>query len=149
MAETEFKLNPDGHDDPEEETQEQLDSALKNLKDLGGTSLASLSKQDLSLMKQMLATTSEEYRELIFFRALDFIDTDEALDHVAAYFEAKELGMDTSFNVAFMFAMVSVNDKNNKTNLMAQLLGALHPFKTAGSQTKWRGNGHNPRSPID
>ena len=138
-------------DEPEAETQEQLDSSFKNLQSLtrGDGSLISISKQDLSLLKQILSAATEEYKEQIMWRMCDFIDEDEALDHVAAYYEAKDLGMDTGFNVAFMFALVSANRKTNKSNLIAQILDTMQhgkwiqPFKKRGD------NGHNPRSPLD
>ena len=111
----ELETGSDGHEEIEGETQEQLNSAYKKLTDLagGGTSMVTLTKQDLSLMKQILTAASEEYKEQIMWRMCDFIDEDEALDHVAAYFEAKDLGMDTGFNVAFMFALVSANRRRS------------------------------------
>ena len=149
--EKEFKLDNNGHGEPEEETQEQLQGAAKKLSDLignEGTSMVTMSKQDLSLMKQILTAASEEYKEQIMWRMCDFVDEDEALDHVAAYYEAKDLGMDTDFNVAFIFALVSANRKTSKSNLMSQILDALQHAKFAPSHNKGGGNGHNPRSPL-
>lgn len=147
---TDFKLHPDGHEDAEVETQGQLDTAFKKLSELSGdgTSMVTMSKQDLSLMKQILTAASEEYKEQIMWRMCDFIDEDEALDHVAAYYEAKDLGMDTGFNVAFVFALVSSNRNTNKSNLISQILGALQYSKWAPSSQKGKTNGHNPRSPL-
>ena len=149
VTERELKINPNGHD--EDESQEQLDNVFKQLSALGDgeTSLASMSKQDLSLMKQILSAASEEYKEQIMWRMCDFVDEDEALDHVAAYFEAKELGMETAFNVAYMFALVSANRKTNKSNLISQLLGALQMGKWAQQTQKGKTNGHSSRSPLD
>jgi len=148
--ELELETGPDGHE-PEEETQEQLDTAYKKLRDLagGGTSMVTMTKQDLSLMKQILTTTSEEYKEQMMWRMCDFLDEDEALNHVAAFYEAKDLGMDTGFNVAFMFALVSANRKTNKTNLISQILDTMQHSKWIPSFKKGQGNGHNPRSPLD
>jgi len=103
------------------------------------------------LMKQLLTAASEEYKEQVIWRMCDFIDENEALDHVAAFYEAKELGMDTGFNVAYMFALVSSNRKTSHTNLTAQLLDAVQHGKWAGNQQKGRsnGNGHSSRSPIE
>jgi len=147
------RILPEGEmeDEPELETQEQLDTAYKKLSDLsgGGTSMVTMSKQDLSLMKQILTAASEEYKEQIMWRMCDFVDEDEAFNHVAGYYEAKDLGMDTSFNVAFMFALVSANRRTNKTNLIAQLLDARQHVKWAPNLTKGQKNGHNPRSPLD
>ncbi len=151
MQKTDFKLAPDAHGDSEGETQEQLAAAFKKLSDLtgGDASMVTMSKQDLSLMKQILTAATEEYKEQIMWRMCDFVDEDEALDHVAAYYEAKDIGMDTDFNVAFMFALVSANRKTNKSNLMSQILDTLQHSKWAPKSTEGRSNGHNPRSPID
>jgi len=154
MTETEFKLpRNNGHHegDAEVEDQEQLALAYKNLDSLvqGDASMVTMSKQDMSLMKQILTAASEEYKEQIMWRMCDFVDEDEALDHVAAYYEAKELGMDTGFNVAFMFALVSANRKTNKTNLMSQILDSMQHAKWSPGANKGKANGNNnPRSPI-
>jgi len=143
------EAGPDGHEEGEE-SQEQLQTAYKKLQDLagGGTSMVTWTKQDLSLMKQILTAASEEYKEQIMWRMCDFVDEDEALDHVAAYFEAKDLGMDTDFNVAFMFALVSANRKTNKSNLISQILDTMQHAKWVPNFKKGQGNGHNPRSPL-
>lgn len=148
---TELKQATEEQEGQETETQEQLQSAYKNLKDLAGdgASMVTFTKQDLGLMKQILTAVSEEYKEQIMWRMCDFIDEDEALDHVAAYFEAKDLGMDTGFNVAFMFALVSANRKTNKSNLIAQILDTMQHGKWIQPFKKGGGNGHNPRSPLD
>jgi len=152
---TEFKLEDrsNGHD-PEEETQEQLNTVHKRLEDLiggsEGTSMVTMTKQDLSLMKQILTAASEEYKEQIMWRMCDFIDEDEALDHVAAFYEAKDLGMDTDFNVAFIFALVATHRKTAGTNLISQILGSLQMAKWAPSSKKGSSYGNsNPRSPLN
>lgn len=146
------RFNPDGHDDPEEESQEQLQGALKKLQSLTlpDGSVVSMSKQELSLLQRILQAATEEYKEQSMWRMCSFIDTNEALDHVAAFYEAKELGMDTSFNVAFMFSLCSVNDKGTRSNLMAQLLDTLQHGKWApGSMKGGKQSGStNPRSPL-
>ena len=149
--ELELETGSDGHGEPEVETQEQLAGAYKKLTDLagGGTSMVTMTKQDLSLMKQILTAVSEEYKEQIMWRMCDFLDEDEALDHVAAFYEAKDLGMDTRFNVAFIFALVSANRKTNKSNLISQILDAMQHGKWIPNLKKGQGNGHNPRSPLD
>lgn len=136
----------------DEETQEQLDAAAKNLKSLtrGDGSLVSISKQDLSLLKQILTASTEEYREQVMWRMCDFIDGNEALDHVAAYYEAKDLGMDTNFNVAFMFALVSANRKTNHSNLIGQLIDAVQHGKWAQNAGKGKApNGYRASSPLN
>jgi len=150
MVEVELKQSSDEHE-PEEESQEQLQTVYKKLSELSGdgASMVTMSKQDLSLMKQILTSASEEYKEQTMWRMCDFLDEDEALDHVAAFFEAKDLGMDTAFNVAFMFALVSANRKTNKSNLISQILDTVQHGKWAPNFKKGQGNGHNPRSPLD
>jgi len=135
-----------------DETQEQIDSALKNLKTLsrGDGSLVSISKQDLSLLKQILTASTEEYKEQVMWRMCDFVDENEALDHVAAFYEAKDLGMDTNFNVAFMFALVSANRKTNHSNLIGQLIDAVQHGKWAQNAGKGKSsNGFRASSPLN
>lgn len=151
MPQVELEINSNGHE-PEEETQEQLNTAYKNLKDLtrGDGSLVSISKQDMSLLKQILSAATEEYKEQIMWRMCDFVDDEEALDHVAAYYEAKDLGMDTGFNVAFMFALVSANRKSSHSNLIAQLIDAVQHGKWVSNLGKGsNNNGRSPRSPLN
>lgn len=152
MTETEFQLTNNGHQDIEVETQEQLDTAYKKLKDLMGKgqdgSLVTFGRQELSLMQKLLSTGSEEYREQQLWRMCDFMDEDEAKDHVEAYYEAKDLGMDTSFNIAYAFALCSANRKINRTNLVAQLLDALQHGKWASNPQGKGKDGVNPRSPL-
>ena len=142
----------DGHGDVEEtESQEQLQGAFKKLTDLarGDGSLVSMTKQDLSLMQWMLRAVSEEYKEQAMWRMCDFCDEEEALDHVAAYYEAKDLGMDTGFNVAFMFALCSANRKGSKNNLMAQLMDTMQHGKWIDTNKKGKDYGNkSPRSPL-
>lgn len=151
-AETEFHLSNNGHEEPEEESQEQLQVAHKKLTDLIGNgkdgALVTFGKQELSLMQKILSTGSEKYREETMWRMCDFIDEDEALDHVAAYYEARDLGMDTSFNVAFAFALCSANRKITRTNLLAQLLDSLQHGKWAPAPQGKKRDGTNPRSPL-
>lgn len=148
---TGFKLN--GHDtEPEQESQEQLTAVFKKLSDLkrGDGSLVTLGKQELSLLQKMLSTGTEEYREQQMWRMGSFMDEDEALDHVAAFYEAKDLGMDTSFNVAYMFALCSVNRKGNfANNLLAILTDTLQHGKWANAPEGKKQHGNsNPRSPL-
>lgn len=154
-AETGYKaderlLSGNGEHEDEEESQEQLNAAYKTLDGLiSEGSLTSITKQDLSLLKQILAASTEEYREHTMWRMCDFLDEDEAYDHVAAYYEAKDLGMDTGFNVAYTFALCSTNRKGIKNNLIAQMLDTLQHGKWAQSGVKGRSNGDkSPRSPL-
>src|SRR4030042_539415 len=142
--------NVHGTTDELEETQEDIELAYKKLSELTRPdhALVTLGKQELSLMQKILSTGSESYREEQIWRMCDFVDEDEALDHVAAYYEAKELGMDTSFNVAYAFALVSANRKGAKTNLISMLADTLQHGKWAGTQTQKKGSNANTRSPL-
>lgn len=153
--ETEYKLDApggNGHKEADDETPEQLQAAHKRLKDLIGDgtpgALVTFGKQELSLMQKLLSTGNETYLEQQMWRMCDFMDEEEALDHIAAYYEAKDLGMDTGFNVAYAFALCSANRKMNRTNLISQLLDTMQHGKWASApQGKKRGYS-NPRSPI-
>jgi hypothetical protein len=152
---TDVEERQNGHGDANdigEESQEQLDAVARKLSTLSRKdgSLVSMSKQDLSLLKQMLMAASEEYKEQVMWRMCDFIDEDEAMDHVNAYYEAKELGMDTGQNVAYMYALCSANRNTNHSNLMSQLLSAMQYGKwTGNNNTKGKSNDNaNPRSPL-
>ena len=147
-----MESNIDNHDHAEAETEEQLASAYKNLKDLVGKgqdgSLVSFGKQELSLMQKILSTGSDKYRDEQWWRGCDFFDGDEAMDHVAAFFEAEDLGMDTRPNVAYAFSLCSANRKMSRTNLIAQLLDSMQHGKWASAQQTRRKDGTNPRSPL-
>jgi len=91
--------------------------------------IASLSGVELSLLRQML-TVPEEYRRQQIFLISEFMDQEEALDHVAAYYEALELGMDTGFNVAYMMALAATNRRENaRSNRVAAILASLSSFR--------------------
>lgn len=144
--------NRENGEGSDEETQEQIDGAIKKLGSLsrGDGSLVSISKQDLSLLKQILTAATEEYKAQVMWRMCDFVDENEALDHVAAYYEAKDLGMDTNFNVAFIFALVSSNRKTNHSNLIGQLIDAVQHGKWAQNAGKGKSsNGYSSRSPLN
>lgn len=149
---TDFKLEDNHHEEPEAETQEQLNVAYKKLSELsrGNGSLVTMSKQELSLLQKMLSTGTEDYRESQMWRMCSFLDEEEALDHIAAYYEAKELGMDTTFNVSFAFALCSANRKGNfANNLMSLLTDTLQNGKWANAEKGKRKDGnYNPRSPL-
>ena len=151
VTETEFKLKSDGQEEAEPESQEQLNAAMLQLKNLtrADGALVQLTKQDLGLLRTILSASTEEFKEQLMWRMADFVDEDEALDHVAAYYEAKELGMDTGFNVAFMFALCSANRKYNRTNLMAQIFDTLSHQKITSNAPRYKNAGNtNPRSPL-
>ena len=148
---TDLDIKGNGHQGIEEESPEQLQTAYKKLIELKRSdgSLVTLGKQELSLLQKILSTGSEEYREQQFWRMCSFLDEEEALDHVAAFYEAKELGMDTGFNVAYAFALCSANRRVNMTNLLAQLMDTLQHGKWANApQGNKKHEYTNPRSPL-
>ena len=148
---TEIETGGNGHLTPEE-TGEQLEhaAAILSAEELADGSVTSITKQELSLLQKMLSTATERYREETIFRMGSFLDEEEALDHVAAYYEAKELGMDTSFNVAYMFALCSANRKGAfANNLLSLLTGTLKDSKFPTPQKgKTDYVAKNPRSPL-
>lgn len=152
-TETDFHLSGNGKEQ-EEETPEQLEGARIRLGQLleqgkkdGG--LVTFGKQELSLMQKVLSTGSDAYREEQFWRMCSFLDDDEAKDHVAAFYEAKDLGMDTSFNVAYAFALCSVNRRIGWTNLVGNMLDTMQHGKWAQAPQGSKKDGTNPRSPLN
>lgn len=145
------RLNGDGDAENIQENEEELKVAWEHLSKLTRQDSAGLTfgKQEMSLMQKILSTGSEAYKEEQLWRMCNFLDQDEALDHVAAYYEAKELGMDTGFNIAFAFALVSANRRTSGTNLLAMLLDTLQHGKWAGNnQSKRNRNDTTSRSPL-
>lgn len=90
--------------------------------------ISNLGMTELSLLKQMI-TAPEEWRKEQVFLICDFMDHDEAYDHVAAYYEAKDLGMDTGYNIAYMFACAASSEKFARNNRITQLLDSLSHFR--------------------
>jgi hypothetical protein len=140
-----------GHSEDEiPETTEELTRAIINLDDFakGRQPLISMGKEELSLMQTMLRTVTEEYKELTFWRMMDFIDEDEAYDHVAAFYEAKDLGMSVDPNVAYAFALCSARRKKTGFNLIDILTDTLQHGKWAAPPQKGKNGNANPRSPL-
>ena len=150
---TEYHLGDNGHKDVEEESQDQLNTAAKNLQSLvrGDGSVTSMGKVELSLLQKMLTPLSDELKDVLFFRMCDFIDDEEAVDHVNAYYEAKDTGMDTSFNVALMFALCSANRRGGfQSNLIGVLTDTLQHAKWANTQKRTKEyDNYKSRSPIN
>lgn len=111
--------------------------------------IVSQGKLDLSLLK-MLSVGSEKYNESQIWRVMSFLDGEEALDHVAAFHEAQDLGMDTSFNINFAYSLCSANRKGNfVNNLVAILTDTMQNAKWANNQrVKTNDSSTNPRSPL-
>jgi len=135
-----------------EETQEQLANAAKLLDSLHRPdgSIVAMTRQELGLLQTILRSATEKYREEIFWRMVDFVDTEEALDHVAAFYEAKELGMDTTFNISYIFALCSVNRKGIRNNLIAGIMDSMQygQWARSGNTAGKKDASKNPRSPI-
>jgi len=138
--------------DTEDESQEQLDTAYKRLSDLVGDgrdgSLVTFGKTEMSLMQKILSTGTEKYRDQIFWRLVSFVDPRESMIHVNAYYEAVNLGMNTEYNVALMFALCSTYAHRTGTNLISQILDTLQHGKWAGNQQKRGNDGAHNRSPL-
>lgn len=150
VTESEIDGNGNGH---EPETEEQLGNVLKTLSELkrGNGQVISMSRQELGLLQTILRSATETYREEVFWRMVNFIDQEEALDHVAAFYEAKELGMDTTFNVSYVFALCSVsNKKRGWNNLNGLITDTMQYGQHARANNSKKGNSgsKNPRSPL-
>ena len=146
----EEKVNNNGH--VEEETPEDIEIAFQNLSKVsrGDNTLVTFGKTEMSLMQKMLNTDTEKYKEESIWRLMNFADEEEAMAHIAAYYEAKDLGMDTSFNISYANSLVSTNRKTVWSNLIGMLADTLQHGKWAtGQNVKGKGNGTNPRSPLN
>lgn len=116
-----------------------------------GGAVSNLSRSDLTLLK-MFVSAPEEYKRESFFGICDFLDQEEALDHVAAYYEALELGMDTSFNFAFCMALTACNRKTNRSNRVYSILNSLSSFRYITNQSgdkKEKHSGGSERGPLN
>ena len=136
---------PNGH---EEESPEQLNRAYKKLEDLTREGGFHLTKQELGLLHKLI-TAPDRFTESQFWLIADFLDGEEALDHVAAFHEAKELGMDVTFNIDFVFALCASNRGWNKTNRASSIIDAMHHLKTTSNVGMRKNDAStNPRSPL-
>jgi hypothetical protein len=152
MPELDEELETSGNGHGGDESQELLNSLGIKLSELTRKdgSLVSFSKPELSLLQKILSTGTEEFKEQAFWRMCSFLDQEEALDHIAAFQEAKDLGMDTNFNVAYAFALCSANRKGNfANNLLAMLSETLQHGKWANTPMRKGSDGNrSPRSPL-
>lgn len=119
--------NNNGHEDIE--SPEEVIEQIRHQDGIGGN----LSSSNLSLLKTLLIAP-ESWREQQFYLMCEFLDGDEALDHVAAFQEAKDLGMDTSFNVGFMFALAASNRKIGRTSRAANIFDSVSHFRYTSNQ---------------
>jgi hypothetical protein len=148
-----FHLN--GQKDPEgedTETVEELQSAHKKLSNLAGVDgvLVSLTKQDLSLLKQMLHAPDSGDAFIRIVQTCDFLDEDERSKELDAFYEAVRLGMSTDYNIAHATSCASINRKGaHQNSRVAALLDALSHTKYTSNQPKGGTSGSsNPRSPL-
>lgn len=153
----EFHLDDDGHGDAEdvgvEESQETLNAAFKKLRDLKREDgvLVSLTKQDISLLKQMIHApdTSDEFIKIALI--CDFLDDEEANRELDAFYEAIRLGMDTKYNIAHALSRAAINRRgSHSSSRVAMLLDTLSHQKFTSNAPKARGGtgGTSSRSPL-
>lgn len=147
----EAKLDDRLNGDREEETQEELQVAYKKLSELAGPdgSVVRMSKESLSMMKQMIHGP-EKYNDLTQILLIcDFLSEDEANDELNAFYEAKRYGMDTQYNVDHALSRASINRKGgHSSSRVAVLLETLGRQKFSKNGQKERHVTSNPRSPI-
>jgi hypothetical protein len=148
-VEQEFHLNGQN---PPEETVEELESVHLKLNNLAAQngSLTSLTKQDISLLKQMLHTPEASDDFIRITLICDFLDETEANNELEAFYEAERLGMNTKYNIAHALSRAAINRKgSHRSSRVATLLDALSHQKYTTNQPRGSGNGStNPRSPL-
>jgi hypothetical protein len=147
----EFHLNGTDTPDAVEET-EDLEVIRKNLSDLkrGDSPTLSLSKQDISLLKQLLHAPENADAFIKIIQICDFLDEEEANRELDAFYEADRLGMNTNYNIAHALSRSSINRKGaHNTSRIGALLDTLSHQKFTTNQPKGSGNGNkNSNSPI-
>jgi hypothetical protein len=151
--ETGFHLN--GHDPEGEETEAGLQIARKTLESLapqgGGGLVSSLTKGDMTLLKQMLHVSSDTSDDFIKITLIcDFMDDEEANRELNAFYEAERLGMCTKYNIAHALSRAAINRKGaHQNSRVASLLDALSHQKYTSNQPRSSDSGNrNPKSPI-
>ena len=146
-----FKLGGDGDREDKGETSETLKKTFQNLDDFEGKDgvLVSMSKQQLSILKQMI-NAPEHPRELTEILLIcDFLSEGEADDELTAFYEAKRLGMDTQFNIDHALSRAAINRKGHRTSRAAMVMDTMSHYKYTGNAPK--GNyerSSSPRSPL-
>lgn len=112
-----------------------------------GNAITNVVQSELGLLKMIIsAAAMDKLQDHLFWRMSSFLDENEALDHVAAYWEAKDLGMDTAFNLDYIFALCSANRKIGRTNLTAAILDSISSFRYTSNQPKDDKKGTGVRS---
>lgn len=148
----EFHLNGDKGPEALDETDPELDTALKKLNELNrpGSPIISMSKQDVTLLKQMLHApdTGDEFTKIVMI--CDFLDEDERNRELDAFWEAKRLGMDTNYNIDHALSCASINRKGaHRNSRVAALLDSLSHQKITSNMPKGKeSSGRNPNSPL-
>lgn len=137
----------------EPESQEQLDSTYKWLRDLkrpDGT-VVSLSKQELGVIAKTLAPAgADDLSPLVqYLMIADYIDEDEADNVSGAIAEADRYGMSREPILVWIANRIATNRKGLRTNRVAQLYDMFSHTKFTTNQTQGKKDGFiNPRSPI-
>lgn len=148
-----FHLN--GHDTAEAvsdtATDEEIKAVQKKLGDLtrGESPLLSMTKNDISLLKQMLHApdNSDDFTRIV--QICDFLDEDEANRELEAFYEAVRLGMNTQYNISHALSRSSINRKGaHRNSRVAALLDALSHQKFTSNAPRSANGSKNPNSPL-
>lgn len=136
----------------EEQSLEEVKAVHLKLSELKGKDgqLTTLTKQDLTLLKQMLHSpeSKDEFTRIVLI--CDFLDEDERNRELDAFWEAVRLGMDRDYNIDHALSCSAINRKGaHRNSRVAALLDALSHQKYTSNTPKGGGDGsRNPRSPL-
>ena len=103
-----------------------------------------ISSTNLSVIKHMFLGVPERYKDSAFWLIASFLDEDEAQDHVDAYHEALELGMDTTWNVDSVLARAAAYRVYKGVNRISEILNALSSFRYTTNQSNQQKNWKKP-----
>jgi hypothetical protein len=145
-------LNSTVPDNNQDETQEELQAVHKKLSDLTREDgiLVSLTKQQLSLLQQMLHSPDDGDKFTKIALTLDFESEDERRKVVAAFYEAVRLGMNTDWNISDALSRCATNRKNSHRTSRVGFIGeTLSHSKFTSNVPRGKESGSsNPRSPL-
>jgi hypothetical protein len=154
MEKEEFKLNghdPTGNAELSDEIEEMqaINKRFSQIRRDDGA-IISATKQDVTLMKQMIHPPDKADEFIRILGICDFISEDEANCELDAFYEAIRLGMSTEYNIAHALSRASVNRKGAHHNSrVASLLDALSHQKITSNMPRGKESGStNPRSPL-
>jgi len=149
-----FKLNGDGDAAEVEATEEspaELAAIHKKLSELKGEDgqVVSLTPQQLGILKQLLHPPDKYNNMTEILLICDFLSEEEADDELAAFYEAKRLGMDTQFNIDHALSRAAINRKGHRTSRAALIMDTMsHQKYTSNTPGGKREHSGNPRSPL-